>query len=81
VLKAERRTVALTAQSFIVAEVSTVGITASVCLKGSDFAAVPLPGQVIAGEVFIAGSLVGFEAGASPKPSLRRKPARWFSRR
>jgi hypothetical protein len=81
VLTAERRTVALTAQSFIVAQVNTVGIKASVCLKGSDFEAPPLPGQVIAGEVFIVGSLVDFEADRSQRRWLRGKSVQWLGRK
>lgn len=76
VVSAERRNVSLTGQSFIVAQVETIGICASLCLKSADFAVTPTPGQVVAGEVFVSGSLVDLEAARSSRRWLRGKPAK-----
>lgn len=72
VLHAERRTVRQTGQSFIVAKVQTVGIEANVCLSGLEFEGVPEPGQIIAGDVFIVGSMPELE----PSSPTRR----WWQR-
>jgi hypothetical protein len=81
VVSAERRTVSLTGQSFIVAQVETIGICASLCLKGPDFAVTPTAGQVVAGEVFVSGSLVDLEDTRPSRRLLRGKPAKLFGRR
>jgi hypothetical protein len=81
VVTAERRTVSLSGQSFIVAEVETVGVCASLCLRASDFEVTPVAGQVVAGEVFIAGSLVDFEPDRSPRRWLQGKPAHRLRRK
>jgi hypothetical protein len=73
VIHAERRTVQQSGQTFIVATVRSVGIDASVCLSGTEFDTVPVPGQVIAGEVFIVGSVPALE-----QPNTR---SRWWQRR
>jgi hypothetical protein len=59
---AERRTVHQTNQTFIVARVRTVGIDVSVCMSSNEVDAVPHPGQIIAGDVFIVGSIPALEA-------------------
>jgi hypothetical protein len=73
VIDAERRTVQQSGQTFIVAHVRAVGIDASVCLSGTEFDTVPEPGQVLAGEVFIVGSVPELE-----QPTTR---SRWRPRR
>jgi hypothetical protein len=77
VLRAERRTVRLTGQEFVVAHVRTVGFEADVCLPGVGLG-LPQPGNVIAGEVFLVGSLQLDirEFTNQPAPVKRR----WFSR-
>lgn len=72
VLSAERRTVELSNQTFIVAHVHTVGIEATVCLSGVAFDSPPRPGEVLEGEVFVVGSVRGLESA----PRLRQ----WRSR-
>jgi hypothetical protein len=54
---AERRTVSLTGQAFIVARVRTVGFEADLCLPGSDHPQTPTAGQVVAGTVFLVAAL------------------------
>jgi len=76
VLRAERRTVALTGQTFVVVRVRTVGFETDLCLAGADCAAVPSPGQVVAGVVFLVGSL---ETAAPSAPE--RDTSRLFRRR
>jgi hypothetical protein len=76
VLRAERRTVRLTQQEFVVARVRTVGFEADVCLPGGQIG-VPEPGNVIAGEVFLVGSLqIDVREFSNRQPKRR-----WFSRR
>lgn len=73
---AERRTVHQTGQSFVVATLRTCGIEAAVCLSGADFAAVPVAGNVLAGECFIVGSLPSLEVqpeAAAPRSWWRRR--------
>ncbi|HCT76212.1 MAG TPA: hypothetical protein DGG94_04105 [Micromonosporaceae bacterium] len=55
VLAAGQRTVAATGQSFIVARVRTAGFDTDVCLPGTF--AVPEPGNIIGGEVFLVASM------------------------
>lgn len=57
VLAAERRAVAVTGQSFVVARVRCIGFEADLCLPAPADGAVPEPGNVIAGDVFAVGSL------------------------
>jgi hypothetical protein len=59
----------------------TVGVCASLCLRASDFEVTPVAGQVVAGEVFIAGSLVDFEPDRSPRRWLQGKPAHRLRRK
>ena len=77
VLRAERRTTQLTQQEFIVARVRTVGFEADVCLPGTAHLGAPGPGNVIAGEMFLVGSLqLDVRAFAE-----RARKKRWFTRR
>lgn len=55
VRSAERRTTSLTGQAFILARVSTAGFEADLCLP--DQAEVPQSGAIIAGTVFLVGSI------------------------
>ena len=73
VIDAERRTVQQSGQTFIAATVQTIGIYASVCLSGTEFDAVPRPGQVLAGEVFVVGSVAS--------PEQQNQKSRWWQRR
>lgn len=73
VLRADRRTVRETRQHFVVATVRTVGIDVTVCLDGTEFDRVPQPGQVLAGECFVVGSLTALERA--------RTARRWWHRR
>lgn len=57
VLEADVRTVGLTGQRFVHAEVRTVGFNAHVCMPHVEGVAVPVPGNVISGVVFLAGVL------------------------
>lgn len=68
VLSAERRRTALTGQSFIVARVRTGGFQADLCLP--DQAVVPTAGNVVAGTVFLVGSVPAL------LPELKRR-RRW----
>jgi hypothetical protein len=67
---AERRTTMLTSQDFVVARIQTAGFQTDLCLPAT--VAVPLPGTVVAAEVFLTGSL------DIPFPPPRHK---WFPRR
>ncbi len=77
VLHAERRTVSLTGQAFIVARVRTVGFEADLCLPGSGLPETPTAGQVIAGTVFLVAAL----GLAPPDTSGSKRPRRRFLRR
>jgi len=72
---AERRTVHETGQSFITVATRTAGFDATVCLSGTEFATTPEPGQVIAGDVFVVGSVPALEE-SNPRSSWwrRRRP-------
>jgi len=73
VIHSERRTVQQSGQTFVVSTINTVGIEATVCLSGAEFAEVLQPGQVVAGEAFIVGSVPALE---------QSKPvSRWWQRR
>lgn len=74
VLRAERRTVNLTSQDFVVARVRTVGFEADVCLPASA-TTLPQPGNVLAGDVFLVGSLQIDIRHFTPHPKRR-----WFTR-
>jgi hypothetical protein len=63
VLEAQRRTNALTGQSFIAARVRTAGFEVDLCLPGN--AQVPQPGNVVGGTVFLVASLPDLVAPAS----------------
>ncbi|MEU2610282.1 hypothetical protein ABZ570_01640 [Micromonospora sp. NPDC007271] len=57
VLGARPLTVTATGQRFVAARVRTVGFEADVCLSAGDVRELPRPGNVIAGTVFLVGSL------------------------
>ena len=78
VISAERRTNEETKQTFIVVKVCTTGIDATVCVSGDELDSVPLPGQVIAGDVFIVGSIPILEPAQASRRRWRdaAKPAR-----
>ena len=57
VLVAERRTVGITGQSFVVARMRCTGFEADLCMPAGPDGTLPLPGNVIAGDVFVVGSL------------------------
>ena len=73
VTNAERRLVQETGQAFITAVVSTAGFHVTVCLQ--DGMAMPAPGGVIAGTVFLAASLDGLTVPAveSKRRLFRRR--------
>ena len=74
VLVSDERVALETGQTFYVARVRTVGFEADVCLAASDHAAMPELGEIIAGTVFLGGSMESLE------PSLKRSKRRWFRR-
>jgi hypothetical protein len=57
VLTADIRTVALTGQRFMAARVRSTGFEAAVCLPADERTVAPATGAVIAGTVFLVGSL------------------------
>lgn len=59
VLHAERRTVTLTSQDFTVARARTAGFDTDICLAAADHPAIPEPGNIIAGTVFLVAALDG----------------------
>jgi hypothetical protein len=65
VIAAESRTNQLTKQTFTVARIHTVGISATVCLQRDEVDAVPGPGQVVAGEAFVAVSIPALETAGT----------------
>ncbi|MFD2767075.1 hypothetical protein [Micromonospora eburnea] len=72
VLGAEPRTVTATGQRFVAARVRTAGFEADVCLPAGDAGGVPQPGNVVAGTVFLVGSLpVPTAAGGGAAPAKR----------
>lgn len=66
VLRADRRTVVATGQSFIAARVSTIGIEADVCFP--DIETIPAQGNIVGGDVFLIASLLGL-----PEPTAARR--------
>jgi hypothetical protein len=74
VSSAERRIVQETGREVVVAVVSSVGMDVTVCLEGAAHPGVPSPGQVIAGTVFMTGSLEDWQP-------LRRGLLRGWRRR
>ncbi|GIF97938.1 hypothetical protein [Catellatospora citrea] len=69
VLSAQRRTVALTGGSFVVARVRTVGFEVDLCLAATDAAELPRPGNVIGGTVFLVASVPALAAAAPARRS------------
>jgi hypothetical protein len=57
VLHADRRTVSVTGQHFTVARVHTNGFDTDICLAAADHPAIPEPGNIIAGTVFLVAAL------------------------
>ena len=80
VLTAERRTVEVTGQSFVVARVRCIGFEADLCLPAPADGSVPEPGNVIAGDVFVVGSLRVDEAPDRSSPGLRASIGRALGR-
>lgn len=79
VLATERRAVEVTGQSFVVARVHCTGFEADLCLPAPSDGSVPAPGNVIAGDVFVVGSLRVDDArgrGPSPATALETPPER-----
>lgn len=73
VLEADVRTVGITGRRFVHAEVRTVGFDAHVCMPHVEGAAVPVPGNVLSGVVFLAGVLPRSTAVETEK-------RKWFRR-
>ncbi|GHJ48127.1 hypothetical protein Cs7R123_54690 [Catellatospora sp. TT07R-123] len=69
VLDAQRRTVAATGQSFVVARVRTVGFETDLCLPDLPDAELPQPGNVIGGHVFLVASLPSLTSPDSARRS------------
>ncbi len=81
VITAERRTVAMTGQSFIRARVATVGFEADVCMATDRHHEVPQPGAVVSGTVYLVASLDGLTFAIPRTPGARAaRRRRWFSR-
>ncbi|WP_139307184.1 hypothetical protein [Micromonospora pattaloongensis] len=59
VLRAQRKTVAVTGREFVAARVRTAGFEVDVCLPADATGEVPRAGSVIAGTVFLVASLPG----------------------
>lgn len=57
VLAARRRTVAATGRQFVTSRVRTAGFEVDLCLPGGDVTALPRPGSILAGTVFLVASL------------------------
>jgi hypothetical protein len=73
VLDASSRLVERTGQRFVAVRVRTVGFDADVCLPEPKHQEVPTPGQVVAGTVYLVGSLESAaQAGRGPRQWLRR---------
>lgn len=64
VLQAQRRTVAATGQSFIVARVRTVGFDVDLCLPAAGVE-LPQPGNIVGGQVFLVASIPGLVSAAA----------------
>ena len=89
VLAAERRTVTVSGQGFIVVRVRTAGFELDMCMAASEHQP-PEPGSVVSGTVFLVGSLDGLVptpdltaayAAVEPRPvGSRAKRRRWFGR-
>ncbi len=78
VLSAQRRTTVQTGQAFHAAQVQTAGFVADVCFPAPGGDAPPLPGQVVAGTVFLVASLVDAPAErAVPGPARRGLRLPW----
>jgi hypothetical protein len=74
VLRAQRKTVAVTGHGFVAARVRTAGFDVDVCLPADDGRELPQPGNVIAGTVFLVASLpaVATADGSAGKRSWLR---------
>ncbi|MDQ1304469.1 MAG: hypothetical protein QG671_296 [Actinomycetota bacterium] len=75
VLAASLRRTMLTGQEFITARVRTAGFETDVCLSAHEHQEVPIPGQVIAGTVFLVGDLAW--ASDAEAPARRRHFLGW----
>jgi len=73
VLGARRRTVAATGRQFVTARVRTAGFEVDVCLPGDAVAALPRPGSILAGTVFLVASLPSL---VLPAPAPHAQPVR-----
>jgi hypothetical protein len=71
IVRAERRTVVQTGQRFVAARVRTAGFQLDLCLSASEHPALPTPGQIVAGEVYLVASLEHLPADRPPTGSLR----------
>jgi hypothetical protein len=86
VLGAERRTVGLSGQDFIVVRVRSAGFDLDLCMATSEHETVPAAGSVVAGTVYLAASIDGLnppstnEVGVAVLTSAQRKRRRWLSR-
>lgn len=69
VLSAQRRTVALTGGSFVVARVRTVGFEVDLCLAAADADELPQPGNIIGGTVFLVASVPALVATSPARRS------------
>lgn len=80
VLQSDRRVNSMTGQAFVVARVRTVGFEADLCLASNELDRELLPGNIVAGKVFLTVSLPGIPDGvvlpALGVPSKRR----WWRR-
>lgn len=80
VISSERKTNSMTRQEFVVAHVRTAyDLEAVICLDGAEFHEALIPGQVVAGTVYIVVSLPGLEQVPSPpswRDRFRLKPRR-----
>ncbi len=75
VQRSERRRVELTEQSFVVARVRSTGFEADICLADTGEDPLPGPGEVIAGTVFIVGSIE--ESPTDSRPGRTSSGASW----
>ena len=77
VLGADRRTVAETGQTIVVATVRLLGFKVCVCLPGDRLPTNPVKGNVIGGDVYLVGSMPGLVSN-DLQPRSRRG---WLRRR
>jgi hypothetical protein len=70
VLQSDRRTNALTRQSFVVAKVRTAGFAVQLCLSGTEHPDPLRPGQIVIGKVFVTASL------SEPRTARAKRPWR-----